>query len=228
MALYAISDLHLSFGANKPMDVFGWKDYQSRLAENWNQTVCEEDMVLIPGDVSWATYLEETEADFRFLSQLPGKKVILKGNHDYWWTTYKKLNQFVEEKGFSQFYFLHNNSFFYENFAICGTRGWGNNGDYVEDTRIWNRELQRLLLSLDSAKGSDNIICCLHYPPIDLKGRLSEEYMELFSRYRVKQVCYGHLHGQAHRNALPNEIDGIRFSLVACDFLDFMPQKLLD
>ena len=148
MALFAISDLHLSFASDKPMDVFGWDNYEALLEKNWRKNVTEEDTVLIPGDISWAMYLEEAEADLSFINDLPGRKIIGKGNHDYWWSTLKKMNEFKASKGFDTINFLFNNSFSYKNFAICGTRGWGNNGTADEDTRIWNRELQRLLLSI--------------------------------------------------------------------------------
>lgn len=226
MALFAISDLHLSFSSDKPMDVFGWENYESILEKNWREAVSDDDTVIIPGDISWAMYLQEAEADLRFIDSLPGRKIIGKGNHDYWWSTVKKMNDFVIQKGFGTINFLFNNSYSYKNFAICGTRGWGNNGTADEDTRIWNRELQRLLLSIGSAKG--DIICCLHYPPTNLRGGLSEEYLDIFRRFGIKTVCYGHLHGNHEATKLPDEIEGIRFSLVSCDYLKFMPLKLSD
>ncbi len=226
MALYAISDLHLSFGTDKPMDVFGWKDYESKLMKQWNETIQPEDWVLLPGDISWATYLEETEADFRFIHQLNGQKIIGKGNHDYWWTTAKKMREYVEEKELTSLHFLYNNSYLWEKTGICGTRGWCNHGNMAEDTHLWERELQRLQLSLESARGCETIVCCLHYPPIDLKGRLSGEHMELFHKYGVKKVIYGHLHGPRFDGRMPEEQDGIIFRLVSCDYLEFMPLRL--
>lgn len=226
MALYAISDLHLSFGTDKPMDVFGWNNYEARLAEQWNRLVTERDCVLLPGDISWATYLEETEADFRFIDRLNGIKIIGKGNHDYWWTTAKKMSEYAEKQGFTSLRFLYNNSYLHECVGICGTRGWCNHGNMAEDTRLWERELQRLQLSLESAAGCDSVICCLHYPPVDLKGRLSGEHLTLFRRYGVKQVIYGHLHGPRFDGRLPEETEGIRFRLVSCDYLRFTPIRL--
>jgi predicted phosphohydrolase len=226
MALFVISDLHLSFSSDKPMNVFGWDNYEEKLENNWRNNVNDDDTVIIPGDISWAMYLDEARLDFEFINNLPGKKIILKGNHDYWWTTVKKMNEFVQDNGFYTINFLFNNSFSYKNYAICGTRGWGNNGTTDEDTRIWNREIQRLLLSIGSSKG--DIICCLHYPPTNLRGGISEDYIDIFKKYNVKQVCYGHLHGNHELAKLPDEIDGIRFSLVSCDFLNFMPFKLSD
>ncbi len=127
MAVYAISDLHLALSVDKPMDVFGarWSNYMERLRENWTATVGENDHVLIPGDISWATYLDQAYEDFRFINELPGKKIISKGNHDYWWTTKSKLDKFLDENGFHSIRFLHNNSYIVENLAVCGTRGWG-------------------------------------------------------------------------------------------------------
>lgn len=226
MALFAISDLHLSFGTNKPMDVFGWKDYENRLREQWNRVVAPEDWVLLPGDISWATYLEETEADFRFIHQLNGQKIIGKGNHDYWWTTAKKMREYAENKGFFSLRFLYNNSYLWKTTGICGTRGWCNHGNMAEDAHLWERELQRLQLSLESAKNSKTIICCLHYPPVDLSGRLSGEHMKLFHQYGVSRVIYGHIHGPRFDGRLPEEMEGIHFQLVSCDYLDFVPLQL--
>ena len=156
MSVFAISDLHLALGIDKPMDIFGarWANYMERLESNWNNTVGENDYVLVPGDISWATYLEQAYRDFLFLDRLPGKKIISKGNHDYWWTTKSKLDKFVAENGFSSISFLHNNSYTVEKAAICGTRGWnmpGEAGFSDEDEKIYLRELQRLELSLKSA-----------------------------------------------------------------------------
>ncbi len=226
MSLFAISDLHLSFSSDKPMDVFGWNNYEEILKTNWENVVSEDDTVLIPGDVSWAIYLEDAEADLRFIHNLPGRKIIMKGNHDYWWTTAKKMNEFISEKGFDSINFLFNNSFSYKNYAICGTRGWGNNGTADEDARIWNREVQRLLLSIGSSRG--DIICCLHYPPANLRGGISDEYIEIFKKHNIRHVIYGHLHGNHRAAMLPDEYEGIRFSLVSCDYLNFMPLKISD
>ncbi len=226
MGLFAISDLHLSFGTNKPMDVFGWQNYEQRLLEQWNSLVAPEDWVLLPGDLSWATYLEETEADFRFIDRLNGTKILGKGNHDYWWTTAKKMREYAENMGFTSLRFLYNNSYLWGTTGICGTRGWCNHGNVAEDTHLWERELQRLQLSLESAKGCETVVCCLHYPPVDLSGKLSEAHMELFSRYNVRCVVYGHLHGRRFDGRLPEWIEGIRFQLVSCDYLNFAPIRL--
>ena len=185
MSVYAIADLHLSFNNPKPMDIFGdnWKNHESKIRQNWLNTVKEEDLVLVPGDFSWATYLEETLEDFKYLSMLPGKKIILKGNHDYWWSTKTKIDKYLEENNFKEIYILHNNSFKYDDYVIVGTRGW----DYEdkENKNIIEREIGRLKLSFENAintYGTKNkFIVCFHYPPIN-KENLNNEYeREIFN-----------------------------------------------
>ena len=156
MALYTIADLHLPLGINKPMDIFGsnWSNYVERIYENWNTYICENDTVILPGDFSWATYLEQSYKDFDFLNKLPGIKILLKGNHDYWWSTISKLNKFISDNNFKNIYFLHNNHYTYKDVALCGTRGWMHpkwNNITAEDRKIFDREILRLKLSLDSA-----------------------------------------------------------------------------
>ncbi|NLB80760.1 MAG: hypothetical protein GX800_03925 [Clostridiaceae bacterium] len=150
MALYAISDLHLSFNTQKPMDVFGddWEDYTRRIAENWHKKIKNEDVIILCGDHSWATYLEEARVDFEFINNLPGKKILSKGNHDYWWTTPKKLNDYCAENNFDTISFLHNNHYMYKDIAICGAKGWALATNIAEDKKIYNREQERLTLSL--------------------------------------------------------------------------------
>lgn len=232
MSIYAISDLHLALSIDKPMDVFGngWKNYMSRLKENWTATVQPEDAVIIPGDISWATYLEQAYEDFKFIEELPGKKIISKGNHDYWWTTLSKLERFLSGNGFSTISFMHNNSFKLENWILCGTRGWkcpGDDGFSGEDRKIYKRELQRLELSLKSAEaqGSD-IIAALHYPPFNSKKEPSE-FVELLDKYGVKTCVYGHLHGEGFKNAFEGEYLGVNFRFVSADYLQFVPYKLI-
>lgn len=233
MAIYAISDLHLALSVDKPMDVFGgeWADYMDKLKENWRSAVGENDTVLVPGDVSWATYLNQAYADFSFIDGLPGRKVISKGNHDYWWTTKSKLDKFLAENGFSSILFMHNNSYEIEGTAVCGTRGWnmpGEEGFNAEDARIYQRELQRLELSLKSAGAKDGgrIIAALHFPPFNSKGVFSG-FLDIMQRYHVQTCIYGHLHGEARRNAVEGLVDGIGFRLVSADHLRFMPVRLL-
>ncbi|MDD3765952.1 MAG: metallophosphoesterase [Eubacteriales bacterium] len=223
MALFAISDLHLSLGTDKPMYVFGdnWKDYESKLKKNWEDCVCDEDFVIINGDNSWATYLENAKDDFAFINSLPGKKILTKGNHDYWWTTMKKMNDFCRENGLDTISFLQNNHFMYGDMAICGTRGWQLTCGDEQDLKIHSRELERLRLSFNSAKASTpaQIIVALHYPP-------DEAFKALMQEHGVTQCYYGHLHGNSHRLALVGMSNSIKYQLVSCDFLDFKPFKI--
>jgi predicted phosphohydrolase len=231
MAIYAISDLHLALSVDKPMDVFGegWADYMERLEQNWRSTVTEDDYVLVPGDVSWATYLEQACEDFNFIHGLPGKKIISKGNHDYWWTTKSKLDRFICKNGYSSIQFLHNNSYCIEGSAICGTRGWsipGEAGFTDEDSKIYQRELKRLELSLESAKAAGGcIIVALHFPPFNSQGAFSE-FFDIMLKYNVKICVYGHLHGAARKTAIEGNIRGVEFKLVAADHLGFKPARL--
>jgi len=232
MAIYAISDLHLAKSVDKPMDVFGarWANYMDKLEEKWCSTVGEDDVVLIPGDISWATYLNQAYEDFSFIERLPGKKIISKGNHDYWWTTKNKLDKFVIENGFSSISFMHNNSFTIESTAVCGTRGWempGEDGFSAEDVRIYSRELQRLELSLKSARVPEGgwLIVAMHFPVFNSKGVFSG-FLDIMEKYNVKLCIYGHLHGEAHKSAVEGLVKGIEFKLVAADHIGFKPLKL--
>ncbi len=224
MALYAISDLHLSLGTDKPMDVFGehWENYEQRLKENWESAVSGDDTVIVNGDNSWATYIQNAVEDFSFINSLPGRKILSKGNHDYWWTTMNKQTAFCRQHGFDTINFLHNNHYMCGGAAICGTRGWQITKNDDEDRKIHNRELERLELSLRSAIPSDpeQIIVALHYPPDD-------KFKAVLSRYGVRTCVYGHLHGAAHKNAVNTTIEGIKLRLVSCDFLQFTPMKIL-
>lgn len=233
MAIYAISDLHLALSVDKPMDVFGarWANYMDRLEENWSSTVGEDDHVLIPGDISWATYLEQAYEDFRFIDRMPGKKIISKGNHDYWWTTKSKLDKFIKEKGFSTISFMHNNSYTFEGVAVGGTRGWdmpGEEGFNTEDAKIYQRELQRLELSLKDARVPDGgrLIAAIHFPVFNSKGVFSG-FLDIMQKYNVQLCIYGHLHGEAHKHAVEGVVKGIEFRLVAADRIGFKPVKLL-
>ena len=227
MALYAIGDTHLSLSSGKPMDVFGggWTGYVEKLKEGFSQ-IRPEDTVVLCGDLSWAMGLEEAREDFAFLNALPGKKLLMKGNHDYWWNTAAKMERFFQENGFTTFQLLHNNCHFYGDIALCGTRGWF----YEEDreghgTKIFNRELIRLEASL-KAGGEREKFCFLHYPPL-YQGYRCEEILELLSRYGVKLCCYGHLHGYSHRLAVTGSQEGVEFRLVAADYVGFRPVRLL-
>lgn len=233
MAIYAISDLHLSLSVDKPMDIFGgrWSNYMEKLEANWKSYIGEDDYVLMPGDISWATYLEQAYEDFRFIDLLPGKKIISKGNHDYWWTTKSKLNKFIEENGFSTISFMHNDSYNIDGTAICGTRGWfmpGEEGFNREDAKIFNRELQRLELSLKEADKfeRDQLIVAIHFPVFNPKGVFTE-FLDIMVKYNVQLCVYGHLHGEAHKYAVEGIVKGIEFRLVAADYIEFKPVKLL-
>ncbi|MCX8131339.1 MAG: metallophosphoesterase [Clostridia bacterium] len=232
MAIYAISDLHLAFSIEKPMDIFGarWENYMEKIKTNWNDIVTDNDYVIIPGDISWATYLEQAYEDFKFIDGLPGRKLISKGNHDYWWTTMNKLEQFLNSNCFSTISFMHNNSFEIEGKVVCGTRGWKCPGDddfSAEDRKIFSRELQRLDLSLKSASSgnSGEIIVALHYPPFNSKWEISE-FVTVMKSYNVKVCLYGHIHGEACKHAAEGVIEEISFKFISSDYLNFKPLRI--
>ena len=231
MALYTIGDLHLPLGIDKPMDVFGkaWENYVERLKDNWQAVVKKEDTVVIVGDFSWATYLEQSYKDFEFLHSLNGKKILLKGNHDYWWTTKNKLDKFIKDNNFSDIEFLQNNSYVYEGIAICGTRGWLHPAweSFNEtDKKIFEREVIRLELSLESAADCEEIYVFTHYPPISMQ-RESNAFRDMMKKYNVKKCFYGHLHAAAQHNAFCGIADDIEYNLVAADYLKFSPMKII-
>lgn len=231
MAIFAVSDLHLPLGVDKPMNVFGskWDNYVEKLKENWQKIVKPEDIVIMPGDISWATYLEDSVADFEYINSLNGKKVILKGNHDYWWTTMNKLSIFMAEHKFSTIEFVHNTAVMYGETAICGTRGWNiahdNSSD--EDKKIFMREKQRMILSLEDAKRkkAKEIIVAMHYPPVEKDG-LNRDFIEILKEYGVKKCVYGHLHAAAQNFACQGDVDGVKLTLVSCDYLNFIPKLI--
>ena len=228
MAVYAIGDTHLSLGSDKPMDVFGggWTGYVEKLKEGFS-AIDPEDTVVLCGDLSWGMSLEEAKQDFAFLNDLPGKKLLLKGNHDYWWNTASKMNKFFQENEFHTLSILHNNCGFYGDVALCGTRGWFYEEERGEHSaKVFNRELMRLEVSLKAA-GEKEKICFLHYPPV-YQGYCCKEIIELLQKYEVKRCYYGHLHGGSHRFAVCGERDGIHFELIAADYLRFKPEKILD
>ncbi len=228
MALFTIADLHLSLSVNKPMDIFGgWEDHVERLSENWEKTVSNDDVVVIPGDVSWGIDLNEAKADLAFINDLKGTKIILKGNHDYWWSTMSKLNGFIEENGFSTIKFLHNDHYRYGDHGICGTRGWINETQVPADAKVLAREAGRLETSIKSAvsEGLEPIVF-LHYPPI-YGNEYNYDILDVMYKYGVKKCYYGHLHGKAHKYAVCGERDGIDFQLVSGDFVQFVPIRVL-
>ena len=226
MGLYAIGDTHLSLRGNKAMDKFdGWQGYVERLAEGMS-SLSGEDTVVLCGDLSWGMSLEEAEADFAFLEQMPPRrKILLKGNHDYWWNTASKMNAFFQAKGFTTFELLHNNCVLYEDIALCGTRGWFFEEEQdAQNEKVFQRELMRLETSLKAA-GEREKLCFLHYPP-RYQGYLCQPIIDLMARYGVTACYYGHLHGGSHRLAVVGDRDGIQYQLVSADFLKFVPKKI--
>ncbi len=225
MALYAIADLHLSLGTDKPMDIFsGWNDYVERLEKNWESLITQDDTVVIPGDISWAMKLEECYEDFNFIDKLPGKKIFLKGNHDYWWATKSKIDAFLSENGFDTISVLFNNSYLIDGFSVCGTRGWFLESESDNDVKVLNRELGRLRASLQKGKElGGELVAFLHYPPIYGNQKCCE-ITDILLEYKVKKCYYGHIHGASNiRNAFEGDCDGIDYRLVSCDKLKFMP-----
>ena len=225
MSLYAISDLHLSLSSDKPMDVFrGWENYVERLKANWTRLIKDTDTVVIPGDISWALKLEETKEDFAFLDSLPGKKIILKGNHDLWWSTSKKLTQFLEENNFSTISFVFNNAVVVEDKAVCGTRGWFY--DLAPDDKVVKREAGRLETSILAAeKTGKTPVVFLHYPPVYSEW-VCEEIFSVIKKHGIKTVWHGHIHGSGFNNA-KKEFDGVNLRLLSADCVDFCPVPIL-
>ena len=224
MALYAIGDLHLCLGAPKPMDIFGgnWTGYMDKLKEGLS-VITPEDTTVLLGDLSWALSLEESAADFAWINEISGRKIILKGNPDYWWSTAAKFQKFCEANGFQNMHLLNNNCYEYEDVAICGTRGWffeeERSGQH--DEKVFKRELLRLEASLKAA-GEKRKLVFLHYPPRS-KGYTCQEILDLLAKYEVRQCYYGHLHGPSHKLAMEGLWDGVDFRLVAADYVDFKP-----
>ena len=224
MALYAIGDLHLSIRAEKPMDVFGgpWVNYMEKL-EQGISVIRPEDTTVLLGDLSWALDLDSAVDDFDWINRIPGKKIILKGNHDYWWSTAAKFNHFCAANGFTDQLILNNNHYVYEGYAICGTRGWffEEERSGTHDEKVFRRELIRLETSLKSAGDLPKIVF-LHYPP-KYKGYACVEIIDLLKKYGVRQCFYGHLHGASQKLAMEGVWDGIEYRLVAADYLNFCP-----
>ncbi len=234
MSLFVIADLHLSFNENKPMNIFGdnWKNHEEKIKSNWIENVKETDTVIMPGDFSWCTYLKDTIKDFEYLDELPGKKILLKGNHDYWWTTVTSMKKFLFENNIKTIDFLYNNSYMFDNKVIVGTRGWAQI-ETEEDTKLLKREVARLELSIQDAEnkyGKDKeMLVFMHYPPISESNIINNEindYIKIMKKYNIKQCYYGHLHGMAIKEAIEGEYFGINFKLVSCDKLDFKLYKI--
>ena len=228
MALYAIGDLHLCLGAEKPMDIFGgnWVGYMDKLKEGMS-VIGPEDTTVLLGDLSWALDLDNAQADFAWIHAIPGRKIILKGNHDYWWSTAAKFYKFCEANGFENQWILNNNCYEYGDYAICGTRGWfyeeERSGQH--DEKVFRRELCRLEASLKAAGEREKLVF-LHYPP-KYKGYECPEILELLRAYGVRRCFYGHLHGGSHGLAMEGLWDGVEYRLVSADKLNFHPYRVI-
>jgi len=228
MALYAIGDLHLCLGVPKSMDIFGgaWVGYMEKLKQGVS-VITPEDTTVLLGDLSWALDLESAKADFAWINDIPGKKIILKGNHDYWWNTATKFYNFCQDNGFTNQFILNNNHYEYNDWAVCGTRGWffEEERSAQHDSKIFRRELMRLEASLQSAGDLPKIVF-LHYPP-RYKGYTCEPILDMLKKYDVRKCFYGHLHGPSHALAMEGMWDGIDFKLVSADRLDFKPFQVI-
>ena len=228
MALYAIGDTHLSLSVNKPMTVFsGWDNYVERLEQNWRGLVAPEDTVVIPGDVSWGMSLEQAKADFAFLQRLPGRKLLLKGNHDYWWYTRRKMDAFLAENGFDTLRIVHNDAVPVDGrVAVCGTRGWFFDAEQDADRKVLLREVGRLEASIQAARETGlEPVAFLHYPPL-YAGQRCPELLEVLRREGIRRCYYGHVHSAGIRQAFNGEEEGISFRLVSADALHFCPLRI--
>lgn len=233
MSVYGISDLHLSFGTNKPMNIFGkvWNDYEEKVKQNWQAVVKPEDFVIVAGDISWATYLSEAKKDFEFINSLPGKKIIIKGNHDYYFDTKSKIEKFFEDNNIDNISLLQNNAIDTEDYIICGARGWGDT-DCAEkdDDKLIRREAIRLKLSLDEGTKlkktyeeqgiHKEILVAMHFPPFGF------EFQNILEEYKVKKCIYGHLHGYGHTKVKEGIINGVEYVMVSCDYTNFNVVRL--
>lgn len=229
MSLYAIGDLHLSLGADKSMEAFGgrWERYVEKISEGFSE-LSPDDVTVLCGDLSWGMDFESSREDFRYMNALPGKKLIVKGNHDYWWNTASKIGAFFEENGFDSFSLLHNCCGFYKEYALCGTRGWffdEEKGD-GHDRKIMLREAGRLEASLKAA-GDKRKLVFLHYPP-KYQGYECPEILGLLEKYKAELCCYGHVHAGGCAGAFQGEYRGTQFKLASADYLNFRPLKILD
>ena len=226
MHLFTISDLHLSLSADKPMNVFhGWDNYVERIEANWRRLVSDDDTVVIPGDISWALKLEDSVKDLKFIDDLPGKKIILKGNHDLWWGTMSKLTAFLSENDIKTITPLYNSHIKIGNTGICGSRGWLCDGT-AESDKILAREAGRLETSIKSAL-LENLKpeVFMHYPPV-YADQCSEKIVDVLKKYGIKRVFHGHIHGSGLHRAVKYHY-GIEYFLVSCDCIEFTPYKIM-
>lgn len=219
--IYVMSDFHLPSTLNKQMDIFGWGDHVKKIEEQW--PLSGSDTIVIPGDLSWALKTYEAEPDLKWLSELPGKKILLKGNHDIWCSSYKKMREIEEQ--YQGIYFIHNTSITVEGISICGSRGWDIISEEEADKKIVSRESIRLKLSLDKAE-TDNIVCFMHYPPL-MHNCDNEAYHKIFLQYGIHKVFFGHLHGEAYGYGFQGERDGIEYRLISADYLGFKPIAII-
>lgn len=237
MSLFVISDLHLDVLTNeKSMEIFGdkWKDYTQKIYKNWTRIITDDDVVVIPGDISWALNLENSVYDLKWIDALPGKKIIMKGNHDFWWSTLTKMKRFFEENNISTIDILHNNAIETENYILAGSRGWfvdksvqpvkALTADYE---KILNREKIHLRMSLEEAKkmqssSGKEILVFFHFPPI-WNGFECIEIIDVLKEYNIERVFFGHIHG-SYNVSSSFEYNGIKFKMVSADFVDFIPQ----
>ena len=229
MSLFVIGDLHLALGdKSKSMDIFdGWENYTELLGQSWNSLVSAEDTIVLAGDISWAISLEKGYEDFKWIHNLPGRKIILKGNHDYWWNSRKKMEETFEKWGFDSLNILHNNHFQYENYGICGTRGWVNMPGESADAKVLAREAGRLTESIESTLTAGlQPLVFLHYPPL-YGSSYNYDILDVLYKYGIKNCWYGHLHGPSIKYAVNGERDGVDFRLISGDFLQFRPEKIL-
>jgi predicted phosphohydrolase len=229
MQLFGIGDLHLSLGVpEKPMDIFqGWENYMELLEQNWRSVVQPEDTVVVAGDLSWGMNLQQAKADFAFLDALPGQKIILKGNHDYWWNSMKKMQQFFVDNGFSTLQILHNNHYAFAQYGICGTRGWVNMNGEEADAKVLAREVQRLEVSIQSALAAQlQPIVFLHYPPI-YGNAYNYDLLEVLHRYQIADCYYGHIHGKSHQYAFQGQYEETKLHMISGDYIQFNPQKIV-
>ncbi len=227
MSLYAIGDLHLSLGCDKPMDIFsGWDNYVEKLEHNWNETVTDEDTVVVVGDVSWAMKLEHAYQDFDFINnRLNGRKIFIKGNHDYWWSTAAKMQNYIKSVGFDKIEILSNNSFLVSGVSVCGTRGWINDMSETADVKLLNREAGRLDMSVQAGiRLGGELITFIHYPPV-FSNEKNYYILEVLQKYGIKKCYYGHVHGKmGFQRARQGLIDGIEYTMISADYVDFTPQ----
>lgn len=225
MSLFVLGDLHLSLGEDKPMDIFkGWDGYLDKLTENWNNAVGDNDTVVVNGDISWAMSLESTETDFRYINdKLHGKKIFIKGNHDYWWSTKSKMDAFLLNKGLDKISILNNNAFLVEGATVCGTRGWINDDTGEFDLKLLNREAGRLEMSLkEGVKLGGELTVFIHYPPV-FGGEKNYYILDVLKKYGVKRCYYGHVHGMAVKKAFTGMYEGTEFCIASCDCVGFSP-----